>query len=102
MSDGEGQKLLERVTAGVQLFVVLIKNLPRIIVEIVKAVPLIAECGLNLIKGLWDGKIDAGAWLRDKISGFFGGVVDKIKDFLDIHSPSALLHDTRRNKGDTQ
>ena len=40
------------------------------------------EIGLDLIKGLWDGIKDAGDWLWDKISGFFGGVTDRIKDFF--------------------
>lgn len=44
-------------------------------------------------KGLWNGIKDAGAWLWDKISGFFGGVVDKIKNFFGIHSPSTLFRD---------
>ena len=96
------------ILAGVQLFVALIENLPTIIVEVVKAVPQIiagivksfsgfvpkmAECGLNLIKGLWNGISDAGEWLWDKISGFFGGVVDRIKDFFGIHSPSTMFRD---------
>lgn len=94
------------IVAGVQLFVALIQNLPTIIIEIVKAVPQIivgiveaiasfvpalASAGTNLIKGLWNGINDAGAWLWNKISGFFGGVVDKIKDFFGIHSPSTLF-----------
>lgn len=47
----------------------------------------------NLLKGLWQGISDAGAWLYDKISGFFGGVVDKIKKFFGIASPSKLFRD---------
>ena len=47
--------------------------------------------GTNLIKGIWQGISDAGAWLRNKISGFFGGVVDSIKSFFGIHSPSTLF-----------
>lgn len=96
------------ILAGVQLLVALVENTPKIIVEVVKAIPKIvkgmidafigyvpkmAECGLNLIKGLWNGIKDAGAWLWDKISGFFGGIVDKIKDFFGIHSPSTLFRD---------
>lgn len=96
------------IMAGVQLLVALVQNTPKIIVEVVKAipkiikgiidaiisfVPKIAECGLNLIKGLWNGIKDAGAWLWDKISGFFGGIVDKIKGFFGIHSPSTLFRD---------
>ncbi|EAF2540418.1 hypothetical protein CQB56_15550 [Listeria monocytogenes] len=49
--------------------------------------------GLNLIRGLWNGIADAAGWLRSKISGFFGGVVDSIKDFFGIHSPSTLFRD---------
>lgn len=94
------------IVAGVQLFVALIENLPTIIIEIVKAIPQIitgiieafgsfagdmAGAGGNLLKGLWQGISDAGAWLWDKISGFFGGVVDSIKDFFGIHSPSKLF-----------
>ena len=45
----------------------------------------------NLIEGLWNGIKDAGAWLWDKISGFFGGIVDGIKDFFGIASPSKLF-----------
>jgi len=103
------------ILAGVQLFVALIKNLPTIIIEIVKAVPQIitalvngftssisqiATVGGNLIKGLWQGISDAGTWLRDKISGFFGGVVDSIKNFFGIHSPSTLFAGLGRNMGE--
>lgn len=94
------------IAAGVQLFISLIANLPTIIVEIVKAIPQIitgiidafgsyfgnmAEVGGNLLKGLWQGISDAGAWLWNQISGFFGGIVDGIKDFFGIHSPSKLF-----------
>lgn len=96
------------IEAGIKLFLALITAMPTIIIEIVKAVPQIikglidaiisfvpkiADCGLNLIQGLWNGIKDAGAWLWDKISGFFGGIVDKIKGFFGIHSPSTLFRD---------
>lgn len=94
------------VNAGVDLFVALIHNLPEIIVQIVNALPEIISAivgglgdlmpeiwnaGLNLIKGLWQGISDAAAWLREKISGFFGGVVNSIKAFFGIKSPSKLF-----------
>lgn len=96
------------ITAGVKLLISIIKNLPQIIAKIITAIPAIikalingfgdyisdmADIGLNLIKGLWNGVKNAGAWLRDKISGFFGGVVDSIKDFFGIASPSKLMRD---------
>jgi len=49
--------------------------------------------GSELIKGLWQGISNVGAWLRDKISGFFGGVVSSIKNFFGIKSPSTLFRD---------
>lgn len=98
------------IDAGISLFIALITNLPTIILEIVKAIPDIlkgivtaftnpdnlkkmATVGLDLIMGLWNGINDAGAWLREKISEFFGGVVKGIKDFFGIKSPSALMRD---------
>ena len=96
------------IDAGITLFVALIENTPAIIAGIIKAIPKIikgitdaikesvpklAESGLNLIKGLWNGINDAAQWLKDKISGFFGGVVDSIKGFFGIKSPSTLFRD---------
>lgn len=96
------------IVTGVKLLISIIKNLPQIIAKIITAIPAIikalidgfgdylsdmADIGLNLIKGLWNGIKNAGAWLRDKISGFFGGVVDSIKDFFGIASPSKLMRD---------
>ena len=49
--------------------------------------------GKNLIRGFANGILDMGSWLREKISGFFGGVVDSIRDFFGIHSPSTLFKD---------
>jgi hypothetical protein len=46
-----------------------------------------------LIEGLWEGISKAGAWLWEKITGFFGGIVDGIKNFFGIHSPSTLFRD---------
>lgn len=103
------------IMAGIQLFIALIKALPTIIVEIVKAIPQIisaivkgftdnigkmVEIGSNLIKGLWQGITNVADWLWGKISGFFGGVVDKIKNFFGIHSPSTLFAELGGNMGE--
>lgn len=103
------------IEAGIQLFVALIANLPEIIVAIVRAIPQIisgivraftgsisqiVQVGGDLIKGLWQGISDAGAWLRDKISGFFGNVVSSIKGFFGISSPSALFAGIGQNMGE--
>lgn len=100
------------IMAGVQLFIALIENLPTIIVEIVKAVPQIitgivdaftslfpkiVEIGGNLLKGIWEGICAAGEWLKEKVTGFFSGIVDGIKGFLGIHSPSTVFSEIGDN-----
>lgn len=49
------------------------------------------EIGVNMIKGVWNGITSMGSWIADKISGFFGGIVDGAKKALDIHSPSRVM-----------
>lgn len=51
------------------------------------------EVGKNLIQGIWNGISNAVGWLWDKISGFCSGIVDKIKGFFGIHSPSKVFAD---------
>lgn len=98
-------KLIEAgIKLTVQLGVGLIKAIPQLISKIPQIISSVesgfanyysnlGEVGKNLIQGLWNGILNAGAWLRDKISGFFGGVVDSIRDFFGIHSPSTVFRD---------
>lgn len=104
--NGIAQLLPVIVQAGISLFVALIRNLPAAITEIVQhlpeiitaivngiveLVPQLWQAGKDLIAGLWNGINNAKEWLREKISGFFGGVVDSIKAFFGIKSPSKLF-----------
>ena len=50
------------------------------------------EVGKNLIEGIWNGITNALGWLWGKISGFCGQIVDKIKGFFGIHSPSKVFN----------
>ena len=96
------------VSAGVQLLVALVQNIPEIVKQLILAVPKIVNGLVNAIKeripdffkaggeiiiGLWEGIKDYNEWLRDKISGFFDGIVENIKDFFGIESPSKLFKD---------
>ena len=102
--------LPQLIEAGVTLFIALVQNLPAIIKGILEAVPKIikslfeaftnrenlgklADAGLALVKGLWEGISDATSWIKEKIGGFAKGVVDSIKDFFGIHSPSTVFRD---------
>lgn len=48
--------------------------------------------GKNLVEGLWNGIKNATNWIWEKISGFCNGIVNKIKNFFGIHSPSKLFN----------
>lgn len=51
------------------------------------------EVGQNIVEGIWEGIKGMGNWLWEQISGFFGGLIDGICEFLGIHSPSTLFAD---------
>lgn len=82
----------------------LIKAIPQIIAALVKglgqAVVAVGEIGVNIVKGLWNGIASMGDWIWKQISGFFGGIVDGIKGFLGIHSPSKVFAGIGENMGE--
>ena len=43
------------------------------------------------MKGLWEGISGAASWLWEKVSGWASGLVDGIKNFFGIHSPSTVF-----------
>lgn len=106
------QNIPQIIQAGVQLFVALVRNLPTIIAEIVKAVPQIVsgivsafgslvgemvKAGANLLHGLWEGISSAAGWLWEKVSGWASSLVDGIKNFFGIHSPSTVFAEIGTN-----
>jgi phage-related protein len=73
----------------------LIAALPQIITAIVeglgKAVASVVEIGKNIVQGLWQGIQAMGAWISEKVSGFFSSIVDGAKSALGIRSPSTVF-----------
>ena len=53
----------------------------------------IANVGKNLVQGLWNGINNAKDWVLDKIKGFGSAILDGIKSFFGISSPSKLMKD---------
>lgn len=49
------------------------------------------DIGRNIVSGMWNGIASMGAWLSEKVSGFFSGIVAGAKKVLDIHSPSRVF-----------
>lgn len=52
-----------------------------------------ADIGRNIVEGVWNGITGMGGWIRDRVNGFFSGIVDGAKDALGIHSPSRVFRD---------
>ena len=48
----------------------------------------VLSIGASLVTGLWNGIGDKLSWLKSKISGFASSVLDSIKSFFGVHSPS--------------
>lgn len=91
-----GIKLIGALAVGlIKALPQLVAKIPQIIQTIVKSlisgIPDILSVGKDLIRGLWDGIKSMGDWLWGCVKGFFGGVVDGVKNFLGIHSPSRVF-----------
>lgn len=106
-------KIIEMgITLIVQLAVGLVKAIPalvRAIPEIIaailnglgNAVGSVLEIGKNIVKGLWEGIKSMVTWIEDKVSGFIGGIVDGVKGFLGIGSPSKVFMAIGDNMGES-
>jgi hypothetical protein len=109
------QNIPQIVNAGISLFTSLIQNLPLIISTIVRSIPQIvtsivnaigglvyqmADAGKNLIYGLWNGIASLGDWLWGNVKGLFGNVVNGVKNFLGIASPSKVFAGIGQNMGE--
>ncbi len=60
------------------------------LVEGIKKIP---EIGKNLVQGLWNGINNAKDWVLDKIKGFGKSILNGIKSFFGINSPSKVFQD---------
>jgi phage-related protein len=89
--------------AAVELFMALVKAIPKVVKSLAKELPTIINTvmkvlgtlgtkvlsvGKDLVTGLWKGVKDKLSWLKDKLSGFASSVLDGIKSFFGIKSPS--------------
>lgn len=94
------------LAAGVQLIVTLglgliqavpelIANIPTVLAAIIgglsAGISKIKDIGKNIVKGLWEGIKGMANWVKEKVSGFFDGIVGSVKDLLGIHSPSRVF-----------
>ena len=91
-----GMKMVLAIVSG------LANNLPQIVRSVldvmativktfVSSLPDIVDVGKQIVKGLWEGIKAMGSWIKEKVSGFIGGIVDNVKGVLGIHSPSKVF-----------
>lgn len=61
--------------------------------KISNAVKSFLDIGRDIVTGIWDGIEEKAKWLKSKFDGFCSGVVEGVKGFFGIHSPSRLFRD---------
>ena len=73
----------------------LVAKLPQLIVSVIRGLNdgfrRIDEIGKNIVIGIWNGIAKMGDWLWDQVSSFFSGIVNGVKKFLGIASPSKVF-----------
>lgn len=71
-----------------------VKALGNVIINGIKTIPSkMLSIGTDIVKGLWNGIGNAKAWIMSKIKGFGQGILDEMKDFFGIKSPSRVMRD---------
>ena len=100
------EKLPDIIRLGIQMVIALVKGLAQnfpqlvtgvldmvatIIKTLVDSIPDIIEIGKDIVRGVWEGIKAMGSWIKEKVTGFFGGIVDGVKGVLGIHSPSRVF-----------
>ena len=69
-------------------------NIFNAVVNTIKSLPSkMLSIGKDLVRGLWNGISDMVGWITGKIQSFGDRVMDGIKDFFGIESPSKLMRD---------
>ena len=70
------------------------RNMVNNIINTVRELPSkMVSIGSDIVKGVWNGITGMGTWLKNKVSSFFGGIVDGAKKALGINSPSRVFRD---------
>lgn len=102
------ENLPKIIEAGVKLIIALAGALIKAIPQLVSKIPEIisslvsglaegvenmASVGLDLVKGLWNGISNAKDWIMEKIKGFGKAILNGIKSFFGINSPSRVFRD---------
>lgn len=70
------------------------QSLLNAVVGTVREIPgRVADVGMNLVRGIWNGISNGLGWIKGKISGWVGNVTSFIKRLFGIASPSTVMRD---------
>jgi hypothetical protein len=86
--------IVNAVASGVNNVMSLVASLPgRIMGAIGNLGGMLVGVGRNLVIGLWNGIAGAGGWLLGMVRSWASSIVNSIKSFFRIGSPSKLFRD---------
>ena len=94
-----GKEVILKLIEGISL---LLEPLFNKIVEIATTIhdkiaelpARIYDIGSNIVRGLWNGISDMKSWVISKIQGFGDDVLQGLRDFFGIASPSRVMADS--------
>lgn len=69
------------------------KILSTVVQGIVDLKQDLIETGWNIVTGIFEGIDEKREWFSGKVTGFFTGILDGVKNLLGIHSPSTVFRD---------
>lgn len=94
------------ITAGIELIVALATGLPKAIPQLIAAIPEIItsiisalmeqdwlQVGIDILRGIADGLVEGVSFIWDKICEMGEKIMDSVKSFFGIKSPSRLFRD---------
>ena len=98
------ENLQKLIQSGIDLITALAEGLPKACFKIVAAIPEIVsaiwdtlketdwkQLGIDLVRGIADGLVDGVDFIWDKICEMGNKIMDKVKSFFGIKSPSRLF-----------
>ncbi|WP_067184632.1 phage tail tape measure protein [Microtetraspora niveoalba] len=85
--------LKDAVSKAIDNVIDFVKKLPgKILTGLGNLGKLLVKSGKDMITGLWSGIQAMAGWIKDKVTGFFGGLLpDWVKSAIDAHSPSKVF-----------
>ena len=98
----KGVELIGNLVAGIlrslpQILSAGVKFIASLGTGIANAVPAlissVGTIGNNLVQGLWNGIGNAKEWVLNKIKGFGKDILNGLKSFFGIHSPSKVMEE---------